>query len=232
VLRSERTACALIRPRLAEPADFSMQGLLAVCEPESLSNPGVRCRDARHWGSTQRLYGEAMTAIHQADEGGILRAKPARGRPPRTTTTPDDSMGAVWRHVERMRRQHELSTGKLLSVRETCRQIIEAGGGLFWIVGGDRDSIIKDMKTPGSSLSRARRYRAEPTVNGQRLVADKNGSIIATHAITCAQSLRARYAEANRFVLRCPSVREAWTNMVNDSLGLPRQPPKERGFAS
>jgi len=156
-------------------------------------------------------------------EAGITESKPVRGRPPGTTTTPHNLLQDVWLQVEAARAHYKSPTGQLVSVAAACRRI-EAGGGLIWIVAGDRDSIIDAMKTPGSSLSRAQRYRVELGDRGPQVIPDKNGPVIATHSISYAQSLRSRYAEANRLVRSNPFIREAWTNMLNNRLGLPRLP--------
>ena len=169
-----------------------------------------------------------MESSSQIEPKEIGKARSTRGRPAGTFRTPPDLLQDIWLHLEEARARHELATGKRLSVLKTCRRI-EAGGGLHWIVGGDREAIFEAMKTPGSSLSRARRYRVDQTGGGLQVIPDRDGPIIATHSISHHPTLRARYAEANRLVRNDPMIRAAWSNMLNDRLGLPRRPLPRAG---
>ena len=53
-------------------------------------------------------------------------------------------------------------------------------------------------------------------------VSHEQGSVIASHMIQSASTLRSRYCDANKIVRTEFYVRETWTNFVHDRLGLPR----------
>ncbi len=94
---------------------------------------------------------------------------------------------------------------------------------LKWIVGGNIDAIAaamaRERKAPISDWRRFSRKR-----DGQ-FVQDQNGSIIVSHIMQHAASIRSRYVGANQRVRHDDAVREAWTNILCDMLGRPRPAP-------
>jgi hypothetical protein len=55
-----------------------------------------------------------------------------------------------------------------------------------------------------------------------RYVTDKNGRLVVSYRSQNGGTLRNRYMQAEMTVRNNPAVRAAWTNMVRDMLGLPR----------
>lgn len=98
-------------------------------------------------------------------------------------------------------------------------------GGLVWIVGGDRDAIAQAMennKERDLPISKWRRYRLTMHGRNRQRFKDDDERLFASHIIQDSDSLRTRYTEAQRLVAHNPFVKEAWTNMLHDMLGLPR----------
>jgi hypothetical protein len=99
--------------------------------------------------------------------------------------------------------------------------MLEKEGGVLAIVGGDRDGIIADMEKGEKPYSRWRRGQLKHGKTGVRYVPDKNGGMIVAYQLKHANTLRARYAEANRKFLRDRAAKVLWTNALDILLGRP-----------
>src|ERR1700674_2987275 len=155
-----------------------------------------------------------------------------RGRPKGAVGTPRDYLLNIWLQVEYFRERAKRKPGQQLSDSRVC-ELIARRGGLIWVVGGDVDAIchaIGENKDDRFRISKWRRSKFIHDGISRRLAQDENGRIIASHAIQKATSLRTRYTEACRLVDQDKAIREAWTNMLHDMLGLPRPYFNRRPF--
>ncbi|MEA2879481.1 MAG: hypothetical protein QOF14_4677 [Hyphomicrobiales bacterium] len=144
------------------------------------------------------------------------------GRPKGTIKVPHDVLQDIWVTVETLREDMRRQRGRRPSVSEACRLIAQRGG-VLWLVGGNVDAITRAMEhSKRPPCSDWRRYRLERAGKFLKPVSDKQGRVIASHAIQNARTLRSRYHDANKIVRTEFYVREVWTNFVYDRLGMPR----------
>jgi hypothetical protein len=142
-----------------------------------------------------------------------------RGRPKGTFTTPPMFWNDVWLWVEAYRWLKWTRTGNRLSVSNACR-LVAKQGGLSWAIGGNINAIASAMQSSKRPFSKWRRFAREP--KSGRYVTDKNGRLVVSYRSQNGGTLRNRYMQAEMTVRNNPAVRAAWTNMVRDMLGLPR----------
>jgi hypothetical protein len=152
------------------------------------------------------------------------------GRPRGSSRLPVDFRQDVWLEVEVVCEQIKVRTGRRPPITMAC-DLIARRGGLKWIVGGNVNAIAAALAS--ERKGRFSRWRRFKLWNGRSclIVTDKAGCIIVAHLLQNASTLRSRYVEANRLVRESPAVKNAWTNMLRDRLGLPRHPPINGRFA-
>ena len=144
-----------------------------------------------------------------------------RGRPPRSTTVPRDVLAGVWVQVLITRIKGRVRAGRTPSVRKACQEIV-ANGGIISAVGGNVHALVQANATRKKSWQRFQlsdRSGATPSATG---------TIFASHTITNAGTLHARYSDANKLVTSDQRVRLAWMNLVRQILGLPTKHPYVR----
>lgn len=148
-----------------------------------------------------------------------------RGRPKNTKKVPADLHQHIWVAVECQRWRMRDGSGRLGTISQACRALIRRGGVNF-IIGGDTRAISRAVKTKKSSkrLKELRRVEPKKESGRIRLVEAPQGQIFLRHSIQEYASLRARYNEAARMVRNNDKLKNFWTNIVRQRLGLPERP--------
>jgi hypothetical protein len=139
-----------------------------------------------------------------------------RGRPPGMTTKPPDLNSEIWIQVLIARVKGRQRTGKTPSVRKACEEIIE-NGGVISAIGGDREALVAENAARKKSLQR---FKVSSDAATFGPAAD--GNIFATHTISHAGTLHARYSEVAKFA-SSPQVRWFWMNLARQRLGIPQK---------
>jgi len=185
------------------------------------SRAGARAGAGFRFGSIDCLESLIASRMIPMSEQQAHHAKRV-GRPGGTGKLPHDYLMNIWLTVEVARERIKAKTGRTPPVAQVCTSLARRGG-LKWIVGGNIDAIAaamaRERKAPISDWRRFSRKR-----DGQ-FVQDQNGSIIVSHIMQHAASIRSRYVGANQRVRHDDAVREAWTNILCDMLGRPRPAP-------
>jgi len=136
-----------------------------------------------------------------------------RGRPRGSTRVPPDLHAGIWIAVQLHCIRERIRTGKAPSARQACSELV-ARGGILSAVGGNLDALEQVNSERTKRLQRFRFYS-----NGSRLRPDTAGTLFASHTISDAGTLEARYREANRLANSDRRIRLAWLNVVRQILG-------------
>jgi hypothetical protein len=128
-----------------------------------------------------------------------------------------DVRAEVWVQVFIARVAARTRTGKTPSVRRACQHIVE-NGGIISAIGGNLDALAAANASKKKSWQRFE-FKSDGTGYGPAVA----GTVFANHTISNADTLHARYSEANKLVTSDRRVRLAWTNLVRQRLGLPQK---------
>jgi hypothetical protein len=154
-------------------------------------------------------------------------SKKRSGRPKGTTKVTFEHLQDIWLRVEVLRAQTDSKTRRRHSVSRAC-EILEERGGLIWIVGGDVETIAREIaKNEKPPIKNWRRVALTRKGKGFRAAKAKAGRVIVSHQMQSSGSIRLRYTQANAMFKNNPHIHEAWTNYLCDMLGRPR-PSRER----
>jgi hypothetical protein len=143
-----------------------------------------------------------------------------RGRPKRSIVVPPDVLALVWVNVQLVLICERIRTGKTPSVSRACR-LLAAQGGIVSVVGGNRPALVRANAKRKKSW-----HRLQPPSSGSKLRPNAQGTIFASHMITHAPTLGARYSAANVLASSSRLVRLAWMNLGRQMLGRPIKKPR------
>jgi hypothetical protein len=101
------------------------------------------------------------------------------------------------------------------SVQEISH-VIASAGGLFWGVGGN---IGERLDTVLASHPRWRCATMEIADKKPRVSFRETGRLIINHCIQSADTLRARYYDAQRLIKTNQGLEEFWTRLLQETLG-------------
>jgi hypothetical protein len=147
----------------------------------------------------------------------VKTIKRRRGRPPGSTKVPPDLLADIWIAVWLQRVSERIRTGKTPSVRQACHDLA-ARGGVISVVGGNQ------LALEGENVQRKKRWQRFDST-GASLTPHASGPIFASHTLTNAETLEARYSEADKLARSDRRVRLFWTNIGRQKLGRsPKQP--------
>src|SRR5262245_8634882 len=114
-----------------------------------------------------------------------------RGRPRRSIVVPRDVLAGLWVEVQLILICERIRTGKTPSIRQACR-LLAARGGIISAVGGNRHALEQANAKRKKSWQ-----RLQHASGGLNPPPDAKGTIFASHRITHAPTLEARYSAAN-----------------------------------
>jgi hypothetical protein len=138
-----------------------------------------------------------------------------RGRPPGSTRTPPDYLREVWLGFSIEEELIYKRRNRRPSVQEISRMIANAGG-LFWGVGGNFEERLDTVLASHPSLRRA---TIEIVDKRPRVSFCATGRLVVNHCIQSADTLRARYYDAQRLIKTNQGLEEFWTRLLQETLG-------------